>query len=58
MNNEQLSNIPPLVVIGCVVVSFLGIMIYNYRQQVKDVAIAFKGGIVAVLIALGIMNDD
>jgi len=53
MNNEQLSNIPPLVVIGCVVLSFLGIMAYTYRQQLKFV----KSGFVALLVLLGIIDD-
>jgi hypothetical protein len=53
MNNEQLSNIPPLIVIACVVLAFLGIMAYQYRQQLKFI----KGGFTAILIALGLYDD-
>lgn len=33
MTNQQLTNIPPLILILCIVATFVGVMVYSYRKQ-------------------------
>ena len=39
LTNQQLTNIPPLILIACIVATFIGIMVYKYREQVKELTI-------------------
>lgn len=58
MTNEQISNLKPLMASICFVLIFLLLMLYHYRQIAKSIAEAFKSGIVAMLIMLGIIDDN
>ena len=57
MTNEEAANIPPLVTIAAIVIAFILLMLYQYRQQINYVAISFKMGVIALLVALGIIDD-
>jgi hypothetical protein len=41
----------------CVVFLFLCVMLYHYRQLGKSIAATFKGGVIAVLVLLGIIDE-
>jgi len=58
MNNEQLVTLRQFSVIGLFIAAFAVLLFYVYWQQTKAIAAMFKGTIVAVLIALGIINED
>ncbi len=57
MSNEEAANIPPLITIAAIVIAFILLMLYQYRQQINYVAISFKMGVVALLVTLGIIDD-
>jgi hypothetical protein len=57
MTNEEAANIPPLITIAAIVIAFILLMLYQYRQQINYVAISFKMGVVALLVMLGIIDD-
>jgi hypothetical protein len=41
----------------CVVLLFLCVMLYHYRQLGKSIAATFKGGVIALLVILGIIDE-
>ena len=57
MSNEEAANIPPLITIAAIVIAFILLMLYQYRQQINYVATSFKMGVVALLVTLGIIDD-
>ena len=57
MSNEEAANIPPLITIAAIVIAFILLMLYQYRQQINYVAISFKMGVIALLVTLGIIDD-
>ena len=57
MNNEDAANIPPLITVGALVIAFILLMLYQYRLQVKMVAMSFKMSVIALLVMLGIIDD-
>jgi multidrug efflux pump subunit AcrB len=57
MSNEEAANIPPLITIAAIVIAFILLMLYQYRQQINYVATSFKMGVVALLVMLGIIDD-
>jgi hypothetical protein len=57
MSNEEAANIPPLITIAAIVIAFILLMLYQYRQQINYVAISFKMGVIALLVMLGIIDD-
>ena len=57
MNNEDAANIPPLITVGALVIAFILLMLYQYRLQVKMVAMSIKGGVIALLVMLGIIDE-
>jgi len=58
MSNEEAANIPPLITIAAIVIAFILLMLYQYRQQINYVAISFKMGVIALLVTLGIIDDQ
>ena len=58
MNNEDAANIPPLITVGALVIAFILLMLYQYRLQVKMVAMSFKMSVIALLVMLGIIDDQ
>ena len=57
MSNEDASNIPPLITVGALVIAFILLMLYQYRLQVKMVAMSFKMSVIALLVMLGIIDE-
>jgi len=57
MTNEEAANIPPLITIAAIVIAFILLMLYQYRQQINYVAMSFKMGVIALLVMLGIIED-
>ncbi|MFY8165862.1 MAG: hypothetical protein ACOVJ8_04650, partial [Sediminibacterium sp.] len=57
MSNEDAANIPPLITVGALVIAFILLMLYQYRLQVKMVAMSFKMSVIAFLVMLGIIDD-
>ena len=57
MSNEEAANIPPLITIAAIVIAFILLMLYQYRLQVKMVAMSIKGGVIALLVMLGIIDE-
>ena len=57
MSNEDAANIPPLITVGALVIAFILLMLYQYRLQVKMVAMSVKGGVIALLVMLGIIDE-
>ena len=58
MSNEDAANIPPLITVGALVIAFILLMLYQYRLQVKMVAMSIRGGVIALLVMLGIIDDQ
>ncbi len=57
MSNEDAANIPPLITVGALVIAFILLMLYQYRLQVKMEAMSIRGGVIALLVMLGIIDD-
>jgi hypothetical protein len=57
MSNEDAANIPPLITVCALVIAFILLMLYQYRLQVKMVAMSIKGGVIALLVMLGIIDE-
>ena len=57
MSNEDAANIPPLITVGAIVIAFILLMLYQYRLQVKMVAMSIRGGVIALLVMLGIIDE-
>lgn len=58
MTNQEIVAIKPFIVASIVLLVFVLGMLYQYRQICKSIANTFKGGIVAMLIILGIIDDN
>ena len=58
MSNEQLIIIRQIALLCLFVAAIAMLLFYVYWQQTKTILSMFKGGIVAVLVMLGIMNED
>jgi uncharacterized membrane protein len=57
MNNEQIVNLRQFAVFGLFLAAIVTLLFYVYWQQTKAIAAMFKGTIVALLVALGIIDD-
>jgi hypothetical protein len=57
MTNQQINDLKPLMAAICVVLLFLCVMLYHYRQLGKSIAATFKGGVIAVMVMLGIIDE-
>jgi len=57
MTNQAFNDLKPLMAAVCVVLLFLCVMLYHYRQLGKSIAATFKGGVIALLVMLGIIDD-
>jgi hypothetical protein len=57
MTNQEITNLKPLMAAVCVVLLFLCVMLYHYRQLGKSIAATFKGGVIALLVMLGIIDE-
>lgn len=57
MSNQEIVAIKPFILAIIIFLVFLFGMLYQYRQVCKSIANTFKGGIVALLVILGIMDE-
>jgi hypothetical protein len=57
MTNQEIVAIKPLILVLVILFVYLIAMLYQYRAIVKNVGRFFKGGVIALLVMLGIMDD-
>jgi hypothetical protein len=57
MSNQEIVAIKPLILVLFVLFFYLIAMLYQYREIAKNVGKIFKGGVVALLVMLGIIDD-
>jgi len=57
MSNQEIASIKPFIVAFFILLVFVFGMLYQYRQICKSIVSTFKGGIVALLVILGIIDD-
>jgi hypothetical protein len=58
MTNQEIVAVKPLILILVILFVFVIGMLYQYRQICKSIAYTFKGGVVALLVTLGIIDDQ
>jgi hypothetical protein len=57
MTNQQIVALKPLILVLFVLFVYLIAMLYQYREIAKNVGRLFKGGVIALLVMLGIIED-
>jgi hypothetical protein len=57
MTNQEIVAIKPLILVLIILLVYLIAMLYQYRAIVKNVGRFFKGGVIALLVMLGIIDD-
>jgi hypothetical protein len=57
MTNQEIVAIKPLILVLIILLVYLIAMLYQYRAIVKNVGRFFKGGVIALLVMLGIMDE-
>jgi hypothetical protein len=57
MTNQEIVALKPLILILVILFVYLVAMLYQYREIAKNVGRLFKGGVVALLVMLGIIDD-
>jgi hypothetical protein len=57
MTNQQIVALKPLILVLVILFVYLIAMLYQYREIAKNVGRLFKGGVVALLVTLGIIED-
>jgi hypothetical protein len=58
MTNQEIVTLKPLILVLFVLFFYLISMLYQYRAIVKNVGRLFKGGVIALLVMLGIIDDQ
>jgi hypothetical protein len=58
MTNQEIVALKPLILVLFVLLVYLIAMLYQYRAIVKNVGRFFKGGVIALLVTLGIIDDQ
>jgi hypothetical protein len=58
MTNQEIVALKPLILVLFVLFVYLVAMLYQYRAIAKNVGKFFKGGVVALLVMLGIIDDQ
>jgi hypothetical protein len=58
MTNQEIVAVKPLILVLIILFIYLIAMLYQYREIAKNVGRLFKGGVVALLITLGIIDDQ
>jgi hypothetical protein len=58
MSNQEIVALKPLILVLFVLFFYLVSMLYQYRAIVKNVGRFFKGGVVALLVMLGIIDEQ
>jgi hypothetical protein len=57
MTNQEIVALKPLILVLVILLVYLIAMLYQYREIAKNVGRLFKGGVVALLVMLGIIED-
>ena len=57
MTNQEIVAIKPLILVLIILFIYAIAMLYQYREIVKSVGRFFKGGVIALLVLLGIIDD-
>jgi hypothetical protein len=57
MTNQDIVALKPLILVLIILLVYLIAMLYQYREIAKNVGRLFKGGVVALLVTLGIIDD-
>jgi hypothetical protein len=57
MTNQEIVAVKPFILISIILLVYLVAMLYQYREIAKNVGRLFKGGVVALLVMLGIIED-
>ena len=57
MTNQEIVALKPFILVLIVLFFYLVAMLYQYREIAKNVGRFFKGGVVALLVMLGIIDD-
>ena len=57
MTNQEIVALKPLILVLIILLVYLIAMLYQYREIAKNVGRLFKGGVVALLVTLGIIED-
>ena len=57
MTNQEIVALKPLILVLVILFVYLVAMLYQYREIAKNVGRIFKGGVVALLVMLGIIED-
>jgi len=57
ITNEQRAILAPLAIGALFVATVIVLLFYVYWREVKSIGLMFKGGVIAVLIAIGLMDD-
>jgi hypothetical protein len=58
MTNQEIVAIKPLILVLIILLVYLISMLYQYREIAKNVGRFFKGGVVALLVMLGIIDEQ
>jgi hypothetical protein len=57
MTNQEIVALKPLILVLIILLVYLVAMLYQYREIAKNVGRFFKGGVIALLVTLGIIDD-
>jgi uncharacterized membrane protein len=57
MTNQEIVAIKPLILVLIILFIYAIAMLYQYREIAKSVGRFFKGGVIALLVLLGIIDD-
>jgi len=58
MTNQEIVAVKPLILVLFVLFIYLVAMLYKYREIAKNVGRFFKGGVIALLVMLGIIDEQ
>jgi hypothetical protein len=58
MTNQEIVAVKPLILVLVILLVYLIAMLYQYRAIAKNVGRFFKGGVIALLVMLGIIDDQ
>jgi len=58
MSNQEIVALKPLILVLIILFVYLIAMLYQYREIANNVGRFFKGGVIALLVMLGIIDDQ
>jgi hypothetical protein len=58
MTNQEIVAVKPFILVLIILLVYLIAMLYQYREIAKNVGRLFKGGVVALLVMLGIIDEQ